>query len=91
VRILIICRPREGVGRDQIAPHAPAELAALARLKADGVLLEAYSPGGPGAILVVSDEQTTVESLLASLPLVREGLIETEVIELHPFAGLAPE
>jgi len=87
----VICRPRPGVGRDQIAEHAPAEVATLKRLKAEGQLLEAYSPGGPEAILLLDDDRLIAERLLKSLPLVRAGLIDTEVIELHPFAGLTTD
>ncbi len=54
------------------------------------MLLEAYSPGGPGAILFFEAEPARLEEWLGSLPLVREGLVETEVIELHPLAGLPP-
>ena len=86
MKTLIICRPRPGVGRAEIAPHADAEIAALKRLRAAGTLLEAYSPGGPGAILIVDGDQASADRLLRSLPLVRAGLIEPELIELHPLA-----
>jgi hypothetical protein len=84
MKALIICRPRPGIGRAEIAPHATAEMAALEQLRIDGALLEAYSPGGPGAVLIV-DDRASVDRVLRSLPLVREGLVEAEVIELHPF------
>jgi hypothetical protein len=41
-------------------------------------------------VLIFDDEVGRVADALASLPLVRQGLIDTEVIELHPFAGLSP-
>jgi hypothetical protein len=53
------------------------------------VLREAYSPGGPGAILFFETERERLEEWLGSLSLVREGLVVTETIELHPLAGLA--
>jgi hypothetical protein len=89
VKVLVICRPRPGVECADIAAHAPAEMNALRELEATGVLLEAYSPGGPGAILVIDRERAQVDEIVSSLPLVRERLVEPEVIELHPFAGLA--
>ncbi len=52
-------------------------------------LAEAYSPGGPGAILIFQASRERVDSAVASLPLALAGLIDTEIIELHPFAGLA--
>jgi hypothetical protein len=88
MKMLVICRPRHGVTAGQIAAQAPAEMAALRQLTADGRLLEAYSPGGPGAILIFDDDQAAVRSAVASLPLVRDHLIGTEIIELHPLPGL---
>jgi hypothetical protein len=86
--MLVVCRPGQNVTPGQIAAHAAAEMAALRQLRAAGSLLEAYSPGGPGAILIFDGDRAGVARALESLPLLREGLIEAEVIELHPFAGL---
>ena len=72
-----------------IARHAAAEMAGLAALKADGLLVEAYSPGGPGAILVFQASRPEAEDALAALPLVAAELIEAEIIELRPFPGLS--
>lgn len=65
-------------------------MAALKQRQQDGSLTEAYSPGGPGAILIFEADRGTVEGAVAALPLARAGLIDTEVIELHPFAALSP-
>jgi len=89
MNVLVICRPRPGVERADIAAHASAEMDALRELRAEGLLLEAYSPGGPGAILVIDAERAQVDGIVSSLPLVRGDLVEPEVIELHPFTGLA--
>lgn len=86
MKTLVICRPAAGVGREQIAPHAAEELAVLRALKGRGVLTEAYSPGGPGAVLVFETDDGDVDTLVASLPLHQHGLIEVEKIQLHPFA-----
>lgn len=83
----MLCRPRPGVDREQIAPHAVGEMAALRSLKAAGTLVEAYSPGGPGAVLIFDGERSAVEAAVASLPLVDACLIDAELVELHPFAG----
>jgi hypothetical protein len=87
VKVLVICRPREGVTRGEIAAHAPAEMEALKKLRTDGGLIEAYSPGGPGAILIFEADRAAVESAVASLPLASAMLITTEIIELRPFPG----
>ncbi len=85
----MICRPRPGVGPDEIAPHAAAEMDALRQYQAQGTLTKAYSPGGPGAVLMFdATTREAVEALAASLPLALAGLIDTEVIELHPFPAL---
>ncbi len=59
---LVICRPAAGVDPDQIAPHAAEAMTALRELKAHGPLLEAYSPGGPGAILIVDTDSDKIPS-----------------------------
>ena len=87
MKVLVLCRPRLGVDREQIAPHAAGEMAALRSLKAAGILLEAYSPGGPGAVLIFDGERPAVEAAVASLPLMEAGLIDAEMIEMHPFTG----
>ena len=87
MKVLVLCRPRAGVDRDQIAPHTADEMAALRSLQAAGALREAYSPGGPGAVLIFDGERPAVEGAIASLPLIQAGLIDAELIELHPFPG----
>lgn len=90
MKLLVLCRPRDGVDlHTDIAPRAPEEMQALRSLRDSGLLAEAYSPGGPGAVLIFDASREEVDSALQTLPLLREGLIETEVIELHPFAALA--
>lgn len=89
MKALVICTPRPGVTPAEIAPHAPAEMAALAQLHTDGILAEAYSPGGPGAILIFQAERHDVDAAVASLPLAAAGMIDIQIIELHPFPGLA--
>jgi hypothetical protein len=87
MKVLVLCRNRAGVDRDQIAPHAAGEMTALRSLKAAGILLEAYSPGGPGAVLIFDGERPAVQAAVAALPLLHAGLVDAELIELHPFAG----
>jgi hypothetical protein len=89
MKILVICRPREDVDpQAEIAPRAAAEMETLRELRNQGPLLEAYSPGGPGAILIFDGIRVDVDRALKTLPLVHDGIIETEIIELQPFAAL---
>jgi len=85
LRILVICRPVPGGDRDESRRLVPGETAALRDLKAKGVLAEAWSPGRPGAVLVldVADEPEAAR-LVAEFPLVQAGLITTELIPLNP-------
>jgi hypothetical protein len=89
VKVLVICRPRPGVGPAEVVAHAHEERAALAQLRDDGLLLEAWSPGGPGAILLFDGSRERIEHRLEAQPLERRRAIETEVMELAPFALFA--
>lgn len=72
-----------------IAAHRAAEMAALRQLKAEGTLAEAYSPGGPGAVLIFDADKGAVEGVVSALPLVLAKLIDTEIMALQPLPGLA--
>jgi len=82
-------RPRDGVdAQGEIAPHAESELRALWELYRDGAVREMYSPGSPGAVLIVeSDSVVTAQRVLAQLPLIANEIMTLELIELHPFAA----
>jgi hypothetical protein len=90
MKLLAIMRPRDGVDvRAGVARHAEAELRALWELYRDGFVREMYSPGGPGALLVI--EASSVEEtrrLLSPLPLVANEIVALELIELRPFSAL---
>jgi hypothetical protein len=87
--VLAIGRPREGVdATTAIAARAREEMRDLWQLYLDGSVREAYSPGGPGAVFVL--EAASVEAardVLSELPLVADGIIEFELIELRPFTA----
>jgi hypothetical protein len=89
MKTLVICRPRPGVTTTDIAGHRAAEMAALRQLKAEGTLVGAYSPGGPGAVLMFEADRESVEAVVGVLPLVMAKLIDAEVIALQPLPGLA--
>jgi len=75
--------------RGAISRQAPAEMRALWALYRDGIVREMYSPGAPGAVLVLEAEtKDDAMAALATLPLVASNVISFEVIELHPFAAL---
>jgi uncharacterized protein YciI len=86
MKFLVICRPREDSQMDRFAALLSEEVEALRQLKARGVILEAWSPGRPGAILIVkANSESDVEGVVNRLPLAVAGLIE---IELNPLLQL---
>ncbi len=91
MKLLAIGRPRPGLDAPrEIAAHAAAEMQALWELYRGGAVREMYSPGGPGSVLVLeAASRQDAEAALQALPLVKAGVIEFEVLELHPFAALA--
>ena len=85
MQFLVICR-RVADGDTDAFPRLIAdEGAVLRKLQADGILTEAWSPGGPGAVLMLElPGQGAAEQITSELPLAAAGLITTEVIPLHP-------
>ena len=83
--MLVICRPAPGADLARFGQLLTEEFAALRRLKADGVLTQAWSPGRPGAVLMLAAaDAAAAGAVVADLPLVTAGLITTEVIPLQP-------
>jgi muconolactone delta-isomerase len=85
MQILVICRPAPGGDQDEFRRLVPAETAELRKLKADGTLTAAWSPGRPGAVLMLDvPDEPGAARLVAGFPLVQAGQITTEIIPLHP-------
>ena len=87
MKLLALGRAREGAdARSQIARHAKEEMQRVWELYHAGTVREMYSPGGPGAVLVLETRaRSDAVDLLDGLPLVR---VDFDVIELHSFAAL---
>jgi hypothetical protein len=89
VKLLAVGRLRDGADVHEIGRYARQEMAALWQLYRDGVVREMYSPGRPGAVLVVEAAGPhQAEAAVAGLPLAAAGVIVFEVIELRPFSTL---
>jgi muconolactone delta-isomerase len=83
--ILVLCHPAEGADQAEFRRLVPEETAALRELKTSRELAGAWSPGHPGAVLMLDvPDEAEAERLTASLPLVQAGLISTEIVPLHP-------
>jgi len=85
MRFLVICRPAAGGDPDEFQRLVPFETEALREQKAHGILTGAWSPGHPGAVLMLEvPDAEAATRVLAGFPLVEAGLITTEIIPLHP-------
>jgi muconolactone delta-isomerase len=85
VNFLVICRRAPDGDTDAFSRLVASERDVLRKLHRDGVLTSAWSPGGPGAVLILDlPDQVAVERITSDLPLAAAGLITTEVIPLHP-------
>jgi hypothetical protein len=88
VKILAVGRPRDGLDPGELARLAREEMHALWELYRKGTVREMYSPGSPGAILVLeTSSHREADDALAGLPLVESGLVGFEVTELQPFVA----
>jgi len=88
MKLLAIGRPREGADVHEIGRHAREEMAAVWQLNRDAAVREMYSPGRPGAVLVLeATGPQDAEAAVAGLPLAATGLIVFEFVELHRFSA----
>jgi hypothetical protein len=85
MKVLAVCRPTSRMGSGDLLAHLAEEAKMLENWRDAGMLLEAYSPGGPGAVLIFDlvDIQQA-QALVENLPLCEAGLVEAELIGLHP-------
>jgi hypothetical protein len=85
MNFLVICRPAPDADETAFGRMLAAEIAAMRGMKAAGTLSQAWSPGRPGAVLILeAPDLASATSLAAGLPLAAAGLITTEIIPLHP-------
>jgi hypothetical protein len=84
MNFLVICRPAPDADESLFGRLLPEELAAMRSLKAKGALVQAWSPGRPGAVLMLeAPDLAGAASVTAGLPLAAAGVITTEIIPLH--------
>ena len=89
MKILAVLRPGDGGDvRAAIAARAHEELGVLWNQYREGLVREMYSPGGPGAVLIVeAGSRDSAQSALGELPLLTDNVMTLELIELHPFTA----
>jgi len=91
MKILALEKDVPGIAPEQFHPHLRSEAARVWELYQAGALREIYFRQDRHAAVLVLKCATLeeAESLLESLPLVKQGLIEFEVIPLAPYPGFA--
>ena len=91
MKILVMPKPIEGVSREELLPHAAAEVRAVWELYEQGICREFYTRANEAGRVVLMFESASVEAAkeaLATLPFVRLHLIDFDLIPLAPFTGL---
>ena len=92
MKILVMPRPIEGVTREELLQHAPAEIRAVWDLYEQGICREFYTRANVPGRVVLMFECATLEAAkeaLAKLPFAQLHLIDFDLIPLAPFTGLA--
>jgi hypothetical protein len=92
MKILVMPKPIEGVSREELLPHAPAEVRAVWKLYELGICREFYTRANEPGRVVMMFESASVEAaneVLATLPFAQLHLIDFDLIPLAPFTGLA--
>ena len=92
MKILVLPKPIEGVPREELLKHAPAEIKAVWGLYEQGICREFYTRANEPGRVVLMFESASVEAAkdaLATLPFAQMHLIDFDVIPLAPFTGLS--
>jgi hypothetical protein len=91
MKILVMPKPIEGVSREEMLRHAPAEIQAVWELYKQSIVREFYTRANePGRVVLVfeSASEEAAREALATLPFAQLHLIDFDVIPLAPFYGL---
>jgi hypothetical protein len=89
MKILAIEKEIPGITDDQFQPHLKAEALKAWELYQDGVIRELYfrSDRSEAVLILECSDPAEAGNILNTLPLVREGLIDFEIIPLKPYPG----
>ena len=87
MKFLALSRRVPGVGNDQVAAQGAVEALQAFRLMRAGTFEQMYfSPEWKGAVLVLqATSREEAEAALATLPMVRDRLIEFDLYRLDPY------
>jgi hypothetical protein len=91
MKVLVMPKPIEGVSREEMLRHAPAEIQAVWELYKQGIVREFYTRANEAGRVVLVLESASAEAArdaLSTLPFVQLHLIDFDIIPLAPFFGL---
>ena len=89
--VMVILTAKQGVARQQIMNVMPAEIRATVKLYLDGKIRQWYSRGDGRGVVLFLDVKTVDEAhtVMDTLPLAKENLIDHEYIPVGPLMPLA--
>ncbi len=91
MKMLVLPKPIEGVSREEMQRHAPAEIQSVWQLYKQGIVREFYTrahEGGRVVLVLESASEEEAREALSVLPFVQLHLIGFDFIPLAPFFGL---
>jgi hypothetical protein len=88
--VFALLKARPGVTREQVMAIMPAEIRATVQLYLDGKIREWYSreDGKGGVFLLNTGDVAEAESIMESLPLAKENMLDHEYIPVGPLMPL---
>jgi muconolactone delta-isomerase len=91
MKILAIGKDVEGASPEDFTPHLKAEAQKVWELHQENIIREIYfRQDESSAVLILEcDNLEEAKKILETLPLVKENLIEFELIPLIPYPGFA--
>src|SRR5215510_15821514 len=90
IGVFALLKAKPGVTREQVMAIMPAEIRATVQLYLDGKIREWYAreDGRGGIFLLNADDVAEAESIMESLPLAKENLLDHEYIPVAPLKPL---
>jgi hypothetical protein len=88
--VLALLKVKPGVTRERVMAIMPAEIRATVQLYLDGKIREWYSraDGRGGVFLLNTRDVAEAESIMESLPLAKENMLDHEYIAVGPLMPL---
>jgi muconolactone delta-isomerase len=90
MKILAIEKEKPGLTAKDFTPHSKNEAKHVYELQQKGIVREIYFNQEHNAVLILECKDLKEgESILSEFPLVKNGLISFELMELKPYSGFS--